>query len=351
MSERHINADTHKLISIRKSPFIKIYEEMYLISDVSFLLEKAYSQLINDFWFDYIKHLQSKSGKDRYPISQYRSMIGYFFESYVAQILKASFQHYHQAKLLVFDELKLTVKKAPIELADFYLRADHTLLVGQVKSASIYDNQKYGGDITALYKGSREDFFINFGVDQLIQSILNLQQYGQQLDPTFQASEAYTVYSVILVNDKALCNALMANVFNERFQELLVTIPTPLFTVKPLSLIHINEDAVRRWNNRLNQARQDPRTLDWIAQVVTVNQQVVGHAGFHGPPNQAGMVEVAYSVVPAQRGKGYAKSMLRDLLRRARSEEDVRVIRATIRPDNTASLATIRPFKFVHKGE
>ncbi len=113
----------------------------------------------------------------------------------------------------------------------------------------------------------------------------------------------------------------------------------------------ITDGAVRRWNNRLDQLYQDARTLDWIAQVVTVNSQVVGHAGFHGPPDQAGMVEVAYSVIPTHRGQGYAKSMLRDLLRRAMSEPEINVVRATIRPDNTASLATIRPFRFVQKGE
>ncbi|PKK38220.1 hypothetical protein BWI96_00010 [Siphonobacter sp. SORGH_AS_0500] len=118
-----------------------------------------------------------------------------------------------------------------------------------------------------------------------------------------------------------------------------------------LDAFFITDDATRRWNNRLNQCRQDPRTLNWIAQVVTVNQKVLGHAGFHGPPDQAGMVEVAYSVVPAYRGQGYARLMLRDLLLRAKAAEEVRVVRATIRPDNAASLATIRPFQFIHKGE
>ena len=113
----------------------------------------------------------------------------------------------------------------------------------------------------------------------------------------------------------------------------------------------VTDDAVRRWGNRLQQTQQDARTLDWIAQIVTSDHRVIGHAGFHGPPDQTGMVEVAYSVVPTYRGQGYAKSMLRDLLQRAIAEPDVHVVRATIRPDNIASLATIRPFKFVRQGE
>lgn len=118
-----------------------------------------------------------------------------------------------------------------------------------------------------------------------------------------------------------------------------------------LSPFFTTDDAIRRWNMRLAQARQDARALDWIAQVVTHNNRVIGHAGFHGPPDETGMVEVAYTVEPAYRGRGYAKVMLAGLLERARQEPTVKTVRATIRPDNTASLATIRPFPFAHRGE
>jgi RimJ/RimL family protein N-acetyltransferase len=78
---------------------------------------------------------------------------------------------------------------------------------------------------------------------------------------------------------------------------------------------------------------------------------VVGHAGFHGPPDETGMVEVAYSVDPAYRRRGYARAMLRELLRRAAAEPSVRTVRATISPGNVASLATIAGFGFAEVGE
>jgi RimJ/RimL family protein N-acetyltransferase len=118
-----------------------------------------------------------------------------------------------------------------------------------------------------------------------------------------------------------------------------------------LDSFFITDDAVWLWNYRLNQVRKDSRTLDWIAQVVAIESIAIGHAGFHGPPDGAGMVEVAYSVVPAYRGKGYAKAMLQELLRRAQLEPMVKTVRASIRPDNVASLATIQPFSFVQAGE
>lgn len=77
----------------------------------------------------------------------------------------------------------------------------------------------------------------------------------------------------------------------------------------------------------------------------------MGHAGFHGPPNDEGMVEVAYTVIPEQRGKGYAAAALHALLTRAASEAGVRTVRATISPNNSASLHIVRAAGFVEVGE
>ncbi len=63
------------------------------------------------------------------------------------------------------------------------------------------------------------------------------------------------------------------------------------------------------------------------------------------------MVEIAYSVDPAYRRRGYARAMLRELLRRAAAEPGVRTVRATISPGNVASLATISGFGFTEIGE
>jgi RimJ/RimL family protein N-acetyltransferase len=62
-------------------------------------------------------------------------------------------------------------------------------------------------------------------------------------------------------------------------------------------------------------------------------------------------VEVAYSVAPEHRRRGYAKAMLRALLERADADERVTAVRASIRPDNLASRATIAGFGFRKIGE
>jgi RimJ/RimL family protein N-acetyltransferase len=107
------------------------------------------------------------------------------------------------------------------------------------------------------------------------------------------------------------------------------------------------------WQIRLEQIRRDPASAPWIARAAVAEPQgvVVGHAGFHGPPDADGVVEVAYSVDPAHRRKGYAKAMLRVLLERADADPAVTAVRASIRPDNLGSRATIAGFGFRKVGE
>jgi RimJ/RimL family protein N-acetyltransferase len=119
----------------------------------------------------------------------------------------------------------------------------------------------------------------------------------------------------------------------------------------PLSRFLVDEAWL--WRIRLEQVEADPASADWIARAVLddVSSQVVGHGGFHGPPDGDGVVEVAYSVDPAFRRRGYAREILRRLLERVDADPAVRAVRASIRPDNVGSLATIAGFGFRKVGE
>lgn len=107
------------------------------------------------------------------------------------------------------------------------------------------------------------------------------------------------------------------------------------------------------WIIRVEQIRRDPHALPWLVRAVVAlpDEVVVGHAGFHGPPDDRGMVEIGYTISPEYRRRGYARAAVRELFRYAMSDESVQVVRASISPDNGASLAVIRPFGFVQVGE
>lgn len=113
------------------------------------------------------------------------------------------------------------------------------------------------------------------------------------------------------------------------------------------------EECAWLWRIRLEQIARDPASADWVARAAVSDPDgaVVGHAGFHGPPDEHGMVEVGYTVDPAFRRRGYARAMLAELLRWARADDRVRVVRASISPENAASLATIAGFGFEKVGE
>ena len=125
-----------------------------------------------------------------------------------------------------------------------------------------------------------------------------------------------------------------------------------------LGELFIDDRAKWLWNYRLKQLESQPEAADWIARAALAEpagpgsgEVVVGYAGYHGPPDEAGMVEVGYTVDPQYRRRGYAKAILAALIDRAAAEPAVRVVRATISPDNVASLATIASFGFTQNGD
>ena len=121
----------------------------------------------------------------------------------------------------------------------------------------------------------------------------------------------------------------------------------------PLPEVFVAPDWIGTWRFRSPQVRHDPSAAAWVTGAVWdgVGRQVVGKAGFHGPPDEDGRVEVGYAIVPELRRRGYARATLEALLERAGREPGVRVVRASVSPDNVASLGLIRQYGFVRVGE
>jgi RimJ/RimL family protein N-acetyltransferase len=107
------------------------------------------------------------------------------------------------------------------------------------------------------------------------------------------------------------------------------------------------------WKMRGEQVEDDPVSAAWVTGVIWDDQRqaAVGRAGYHGPPDAAGMVEIGYAVDPAYRRRGYARAALEALLRRADREPGVRTVRASISPGNTPSFALVSQYGFVKVGE
>jgi len=73
------------------------------------------------------------------------------------------------------------------------------------------------------------------------------------------------------------------------------------------------------FERRLPEVDRDPAVLPWVARAMVLTDElgvrrVVGSVGFHGPPNEAGQVEIGYHVEPGFRRRGFATEAVRALL-------------------------------------
>ncbi|MGX6605838.1 GNAT family N-acetyltransferase [Micromonosporaceae bacterium Da 78-11] len=107
------------------------------------------------------------------------------------------------------------------------------------------------------------------------------------------------------------------------------------------------------WRRRSRQTDEDPASAAWVTGVIWDPQLrlAVGRAGYHGPPDPSGMVEIGYAVDPAHRRRGYARAALESLLRRAADEPEVHTVRVTISPDNNPSYQLTSQYGFAKVGE
>ena len=120
-----------------------------------------------------------------------------------------------------------------------------------------------------------------------------------------------------------------------------------------LSAYFISPEWAGTWRIRSEQTEQDPASAAWVTGVIWDERQqlAVGRAGYHGPPDLSGMVEIGYAVDPAYRRRGYARAALEALLARAAREPQVRTVRVSISPDNTASRNLAAQYGFAEVGE
>jgi RimJ/RimL family protein N-acetyltransferase len=107
------------------------------------------------------------------------------------------------------------------------------------------------------------------------------------------------------------------------------------------------------WRLRSEQVEDDPAAARWVTGIVWDDERrlAVGAAGYHGPPDATGMVEIGYRIDPAYRRRGYARAALEALLARAAREPEVSRVRVSIRPDNLASYALASQYGFFKVGE
>jgi len=106
---------------------------------------------------------------------------------------------------------------------------------------------------------------------------------------------------------------------------------------------------------RIADLEVDASAQPWLGRAIVLTdpdgtRHAIGSAGFHAPPDHDGRVEIGYRVEPEYRRRGVATEVVRALLDWAAREHGVTRFRASVSPNNVASLAIIRGFGFQQVG-
>ncbi len=104
----------------------------------------------------------------------------------------------------------------------------------------------------------------------------------------------------------------------------------------------------------LAQLNAAPSADPWLHGFAIVHRdtgEVVGTAGFKGPPDAEGVAEIAYGVRPEDRGQGYATEAAAALTRYALASARVCLVRAHTLPQSNASARVLTKCGFRCLGE
>jgi [ribosomal protein S5]-alanine N-acetyltransferase len=115
--------------------------------------------------------------------------------------------------------------------------------------------------------------------------------------------------------------------------------------------LFVSGDVSPAWIAGLRVAKAADVWLHGFALVEQVSQSVIGTAGFKGPPDEAGMVEIGYGMAPSFQGRGFATEAATALLEFAFNDRRVRFVRAHTRPTNNASTRVLEKSGFKRIGE
>jgi len=110
------------------------------------------------------------------------------------------------------------------------------------------------------------------------------------------------------------------------------------------------DDDARLWTLRAVEAQ--PEHAGWWMYYLVLRdpRELVGVAGYKGPPSEDGTVEVGYGVMPAHRRRGLATEATRALVGRAFADSRVSRIVAETYPHLEPSIGVMRNLGFTLEG-
>lgn len=104
--------------------------------------------------------------------------------------------------------------------------------------------------------------------------------------------------------------------------------------------------------NVLQALEADPAVCVWRFYLImhAADRAVIGDAGFKGPPDHDGTIEIAYGIVPAYRRQGYTFEAVQALVTWAFSHPEVARVTAQCDDDNVGSIRILEKLGMRRRG-
>lgn len=90
--------------------------------------------------------------------------------------------------------------------------------------------------------------------------------------------------------------------------------------------------------------KADPSSPNWgfYLFIHASDRVLIGEGGFKGKPDEEGVVEIGYAIVPEYRQRGFATEAARGLTHYAFSHPEVNIVQAHTLKDGTASINVLK---------
>lgn len=92
----------------------------------------------------------------------------------------------------------------------------------------------------------------------------------------------------------------------------------------------------------IERTKQDPAGRVWDVIVIHKADQIaIGGIGFHGEPDETGMVEIGYNIIPEYEGQGYATEMAHVVIEWALQTPEITRVTAECLKTNIGSIRVL----------
>lgn len=103
--------------------------------------------------------------------------------------------------------------------------------------------------------------------------------------------------------------------------------------------------------HRIPRVKKEPAFAEIGLVLAIAAGELIGSAGFHDFPDENGMIEIGFGIVPEKQRQGYGVELLHGMWNEIANRSDVKILRYTVSPENDASMHIIKKLGFDLVGE